>query len=56
MLFGTYVGIRSRLYGKSALLKKAPGGYLAQFDDRTQREAFGWHWFPERAFDVFEGF
>ena len=47
---GTYVGIRRRLQGKTALIKPAPGGWRAQFDDITTRLGYGWHWFPHSAF------
>lgn len=49
-----YVGVRNRLFGKKALLRTKPDTdgrwVLAQFNDMTEREAFGWHAFKAEDF------
>lgn len=48
---GTYRGVRRRLQGETALLRRVSGGYLAQFDRHHHREAFGWWFFPAKDFE-----
>ena len=54
-----YVGSCERLKGKTALVRDDPvtcdggnrGLYLAQFDDMSLEEAFGWRPFEDGEFD-----
>ena len=63
LVHARYIGVRKRLYGKMALvqipawqhskldgLEPAPC-VLAQFDDTTQPDAFGWSVFPASDFE-----
>jgi hypothetical protein len=54
-MIGIYTApIPTRLHMKSALIQKHPDPlfYLAQFDDRTLEEAFGWWSFPKVNFQI----
>jgi hypothetical protein len=44
--YGTYIGVRRRLKGKTAIVILYPWGVMAQFDDYTLPEGFWWHHFP----------
>jgi hypothetical protein len=57
MLHGTYVGSDERLRGKTALLRAVfplmrDAYVLAQFDDTSEPEAFGWHRFTVDDFEL----
>jgi hypothetical protein len=51
MLHGTYCGPLSMWHGKTALLRVV---LLAQFDDRGQYTAYGWHGFDLMDFKIEE--
>lgn len=47
MIKGVYCGDEVTLKEESAMLQKASGGYIAQFDRLALGEwAHGWHYFP----------
>lgn len=63
MLHGTYLdgdSLRPHLRGKSALLRPFRDDLgraihekvLAQFDDMSLAQAYGWHMFPTASFDI----
>jgi hypothetical protein len=56
MTHGAYVGGEERLQGRSAALRLSDrsGHVLAQFDDITLTEAFGWTEYPETDFEIDE--
>jgi len=52
---GTYIGVRKRLKGKTALLREHPKTgtrVLAQFDSLSTPEAFGWYEFSVNDFNI----
>lgn len=56
MRHGKYVGDRSELTGKCALLRTGPDGTtLAQFDDIETGLGYGWHLFRSIEFCETEG-